>query len=145
MSGYYDRTRILYDGSKWAIYILLQGFSEKRVGYSDVPLNVPRPPFQQRTWVGVRKLMSGSILTGYSLWGGIPYEGVSKSFRTGRLERELQMVPLSATSCSCIAILWVSVVSFATVTLCIASQRLISKVRVYFLWLSPETFGYTLV
>jgi hypothetical protein len=38
---------------------------------------------------------------------------VSKSFRTGRLERELQMVQLSATRCSCIAILWVSLVSFA--------------------------------
>jgi hypothetical protein len=33
------------------------------------------------------------------------YEGVSKSFGTGRLERELQMVQLSATRCSCIAIL----------------------------------------
>jgi hypothetical protein len=33
------------------------------------------------------------------------HEGVSKSFRTGRLERELQMVQLSATRCSCIAIL----------------------------------------
>jgi hypothetical protein len=33
------------------------------------------------------------------------YEGVSKSFRTGRLERELQMVQLSATRCSCITIL----------------------------------------
>jgi hypothetical protein len=33
------------------------------------------------------------------------YEGVSKSFRTGRLERELQMIQFSATRCSCIAIL----------------------------------------
>jgi len=33
------------------------------------------------------------------------YEGVPKTFRTGRLERELQMVQLSATRCSCIAIL----------------------------------------
>jgi hypothetical protein len=33
------------------------------------------------------------------------YEGVSKSFRTGRLEQELQVVQLSATGCSCIAIL----------------------------------------
>jgi hypothetical protein len=41
------------------------------------------------------------------------YEGVSKSFRTDRLERELQMVQLSATTCSCIAILWVSLVSLA--------------------------------
>jgi hypothetical protein len=32
-------------------------------------------------------------------------ESVTKSFRTGRLERELQMVQLSATRSSCIAIL----------------------------------------
>jgi len=33
------------------------------------------------------------------------YEGVSKSFQTVRLERELQMVLLSPTRCSCLAIL----------------------------------------
>jgi len=33
------------------------------------------------------------------------YKGVSKRFRTGRLERELQMVQLSATRYNCIAIL----------------------------------------
>jgi len=33
------------------------------------------------------------------------YEGVSKIFRTGRLERELKMEQLSATMCSYIAIL----------------------------------------
>jgi len=33
------------------------------------------------------------------------YEGVSKNFRTSHLERELQIVQLSATSCSCVAIL----------------------------------------
>jgi hypothetical protein len=33
------------------------------------------------------------------------YEDVSKSFRTGRLEVELQMVQLFSTRCSCIAIL----------------------------------------
>jgi hypothetical protein len=60
------------------------------------------------------------------------YEGVSKSFRTGRLERELQMAHLSATRCSCIAILWVSLVSFATITICVASQRAILKVSVNF-------------
>jgi hypothetical protein len=32
-------------------------------------------------------------------------EHASKSFLTGRLERELQMIQLSATRCSCIAIL----------------------------------------
>jgi hypothetical protein len=51
------------------------------------------------------------------------YEGVSKSFQSGRLERELQMVQLSATRCSFIAILWVSLVSFVAITLCVASQR----------------------
>jgi hypothetical protein len=49
---------------------------------------------------------------------------ISKSFRTGRLERELQMVQLSTARCSRIAILWVSLVSFATITLCVASQRM---------------------
>jgi hypothetical protein len=39
------------------------------------------------------------------------------------LERELQMIQLSATRCSCISILWVSLVSFAATTLCVASQR----------------------
>jgi hypothetical protein len=53
----------------------------------------------------------------------IKYEGVSRSFRTGHLERELQVVQLSATSRSCIAILWVSLVSFAAIILCIASER----------------------
>jgi len=50
-------------------------------------------------------------------------EGVSKSSQTGRLERELQMEQLSATRCSCVAFLWVSLVSFSALTLCIASQR----------------------
>jgi hypothetical protein len=46
--------------------------------------------------------------------------------------RELQMVQLSATRCSCIAILSVSLVSFAAITLCVASQRVIPKVSLYF-------------
>jgi hypothetical protein len=46
-------------------------------------------------------------LRGAQLGGaqGQLYEGVSKRFRTSRLERELQMIQLSATICSCIAIL----------------------------------------
>jgi hypothetical protein len=47
-------------------------------------------------------------------------------------EWELQMVQLSATKCSCIAILWVSLVSFAAITPCVASQWVIPKVSVYF-------------
>jgi hypothetical protein len=58
-------------------------------------------------------------------------EGVSKSFRTGRLERELQMIQLSATSCSCSAVLWVSLLNFAAITLCVAFQRM-SIVSIYF-------------
>jgi hypothetical protein len=60
------------------------------------------------------------------------YEGVSKSFRTGRLLRELQMIQLSATRCSYIAILWVSLVSFATITLFVASLRVFIVVSIYF-------------
>jgi hypothetical protein len=66
-------------------------------------------------------------------WTCGKHEGVSKSFRTGRLERELQMVKLSATRYSCITILWVTLVSFAAITICIASHRVIRKVSVYFL------------
>jgi hypothetical protein len=43
----------------------------------------------------------------------------NQNFRTGRLEWELQMVQLSVTRCSCIAILWVSLESFASITLCL--------------------------
>jgi hypothetical protein len=60
------------------------------------------------------------------------YKGVSKSFRTGLLERELQMVQLPATRCSCIATLWVSLASFAAITICIASQRVFIVVSLYF-------------
>jgi hypothetical protein len=73
---------------------------------------------------------------------GMAYEGVSKSFWTGHLQPVLRMVQLSATRCSCIAILWVSLVSFvAAITFCVASQRVFIVV-VYF---SPGTFRYTIV
>jgi hypothetical protein len=60
------------------------------------------------------------------------YMGVSKSSRNGRLEQELKMVQLSATRCSYIAILWVSLVSFAAITTCIASQQVFIVVSLYF-------------
>jgi hypothetical protein len=47
------------------------------------------------------------------------------------MERELQMVQLSAASYSCIAILSVSLVSFATITFCDASQQVF--VVIYFI------------
>jgi hypothetical protein len=59
------------------------------------------------------------------------YDDVSISFRTDRLETGLQMIQLSATRRSCIAILWVSLVSFAAITLCVAFQR-VFIVAVYF-------------
>jgi hypothetical protein len=56
------------------------------------------------------------------------------------------MVQLSATRCSCIAILWVSLVSFAATTLYVASQRRVYFCKRIFRYrFSPETFGYTLV
>jgi hypothetical protein len=60
----------------------------------------------------------------------LKYEGVSRSFRTGRLEPKLQMVQLSATRCSYIAVLLVSLVSFTAITLCVTSQRVITKVSI---------------
>jgi hypothetical protein len=60
------------------------------------------------------------------------YEDVTRSSRTGRLEREPQIVYLSTTRCSCIAILLVSIVSFAAIVLCVASQRVFIVVSVYF-------------
>jgi len=67
------------------------------------------------------------------------YEGVSKSFWTGRLERELHMLQLSATMCSCVAILWgrhtpLCCVSVSVYYCCLFRYRL-----------SPETYGYILV
>jgi hypothetical protein len=96
-----------------------------------------------------RSLISNSFVencTPFDIKHLLLYEGVSKSFRTGRLERELQMVQLSATRCSCTAISWVSLVSFAAITLCVASQRVFIVVKRIFRYrLSPETFGYSLV
>jgi hypothetical protein len=70
------------------------------------------------------------------------YEGISKSFRIGLFERELQMVQLSATRCIGIAILWGSLVSFAAVTLCVASQWMfiVIVVVVYFVMTQSGNF-----
>jgi hypothetical protein len=69
--------------------------------------------------------------------------------RVGRLERELQMVQLSVTRRSCIAILWVGLVSFVAITLCVAFQRVFIVVSVYFVIDSvrklPDTPSYTVV
>jgi hypothetical protein len=49
-----------------------------------------------------------------------------------RLERELQMMQLSDIRCNCIAILWVSLVSFAAIALCVTFQRVFTVVCVCF-------------
>jgi hypothetical protein len=51
----------------------------------------------------------------------------------------MQMVQLFATKCSYIATLWVSVVGFAAITLCVAPQRVFIVVkRTYRYRLSPD-------
>jgi hypothetical protein len=55
------------------------------------------------------------------------------------------MVEVSATRCSFIVILLVSLVSFAATTLCVASQRVFILCCLFRYRLSVENFGYTLV
>jgi hypothetical protein len=50
------------------------------------------------------------------------YEGLSKSFWTDRLKRELQTLQSSSTRCSCIAMLWVTLASFTAITLCVVAH-----------------------
>jgi hypothetical protein len=45
----------------------------------------------------------------------------------------MQMVQLPATRCSCIAILWISLVSSVAITLCAASQRAFTFVSIHFI------------
>jgi hypothetical protein len=105
----------------WRYHYLRCRLKEEFILFKSV--NIPkRTP---NSWVNVATRISVSTKK-------LSYEGVTKSFRTGRLEQELQMVQLSPTRCSCIAILWASLVSFATITLCVASQRMFIVVSVYF-------------
>jgi len=59
------------------------------------------------------------------------------------------MVQLSATRYSCITILLISLVSFAAITFCVASQQVVPKVSIYFvidsLWklLDTPLYVYT--
>jgi len=81
----------------------------------------------------------GKIVTWFLARNSCTHEGVTKSFLTGHLEQELQMVQLSAIRCSCITILWISLVSFATITLCVASQWAFIVVKhIYHYGLSPD-------
>jgi hypothetical protein len=79
--------------------------------------------------------------------GNLPeYEGVFKSFWTCRLEREL----LSATRCSCIAILWESLESFAAIIFRVASQGCLLLLFISLstqsgnFWIHPSTSSWKL-
>jgi hypothetical protein len=74
----------------------------------------------------------------------ITYECVSRSFRIGRLEWELKMVQLSATRCSCFAVLWACLFRHNTLC-CFSTSVYCCCCYLYRYQLSPETFGYTLV
>jgi hypothetical protein len=74
-----------------------------------------------------------------------PCGGVSKSFRTGRLERELQMVQLSATRCSCITFMSQSSEFCRHNPLCCLSTSNVKGKRIFRYQLGPEIFGYTLI
>jgi len=91
-------------------------------------------------WIGAHINCSDKRLTMRVNVYELQYEGVSKSFRTGRLERELQRIQLSATRCSSIAILWIILVSFAAIILCVASQREFIFVVVYFVMTQSGNF-----
>jgi hypothetical protein len=74
------------------------------------------------------------------------HEGVSKSFRTGRLERELQMVQLSDTTLQLYRY-FVSQSSqfYRHNPLCCFSMSVYFCCYLFLYRLSSETFGYTLV
>jgi hypothetical protein len=77
------------------------------------------------------KLETRLHFTGIVVWEP-QYDGASKSFRTGCLERKLQIVQISATRCRWINILWVSLVSFSAITIFVASQRVFIVVSACF-------------
>jgi hypothetical protein len=51
------------------------------------------------------KILQARKMNSYQVLCVSIYEGISNSFRTGQLERELRMVELCATTYSCVAIL----------------------------------------
>jgi hypothetical protein len=111
--------------------ILLSGLESPSVPFQGALFSVARRKTHNRffvfivcnLWNSLPGLTWSVLVTALNVMN--TYERVSRSFRTGLLERELQMIQLSATSCNCIAVLWISLVSFAAVTLCVASQRVL--------------------
>jgi len=78
--------------------------TKRRHNPKDLDLNLHRRvKFKYRTHVKKNVIVLFKFMLHISIVRN-EYEGESKSFRTGRLERELQMVRLSVTKCSCSAI-----------------------------------------
>jgi hypothetical protein len=113
---------VLKHEGKYSIRILCEGW--KLWGHSVSLYLAPKITFNFQNFIGIEptpnEIYHRAIHTTlqYRL-----HDGVSKSFRNERLQRELQMVQLSATRCSCITNLWVSLVRFASINLCVASHR----------------------
>jgi hypothetical protein len=91
------------------------------------------------------KIMYKSLM-GFHFLFKLAYEGLSKSYRTGRLERELQMVQPSATRCNCIAYFVSQSSEFCSHSpLCCFPTSIYCCCCLFLYIFSPETFGYTLV
>jgi hypothetical protein len=96
----------------------------------------PRTPKIPALWVRLHHVCFNDV-------GQKLYEGVPKSFRTRRLERELQMVQLSlcaVVSLFCESVLWVLPTWPFVLLLNVCLLLLFIS-----LWFSPETFGYVLI
>jgi hypothetical protein len=109
----------------------------------------------------VRWTELGSLLCGllFQQWLSTEFYTVTKFMVTTRAYpkvsglaawgQELHMIQLSATRCSCIAILWVNLVSCATITLCVASQRLFIVISLSIqsgnFWIHPRTPMHQLI
>jgi hypothetical protein len=99
--GYIRSDMLLFqDSSKTACGCLLCGTKDCHVVIVK-PISVG---FRCLYWSQLSELYVSAFYVAFSNTVTL-YEGVSKSFRTGRLERVLQMVQLFANRCSCIAIL----------------------------------------
>jgi hypothetical protein len=85
------------------------------------------PPWRRIVRASRIKTIAKQRDSGGHIASALQNTGYGRLATTGRLERELQMVQLSATRCSCIAILWVSLVSSAAITpLCYFSTSVCS-------------------
>jgi hypothetical protein len=95
----YNHSR--YTTSSLTSDFLVWGVLDLRAQVVSLPMNVQKHTFM----LFLSRYSLCLIVPHTSSYFVLPYDGVSKSFRTGRLERELQTVQFSATGCNCIAIL----------------------------------------